>query len=64
MDEFRNDLRNSIGKIDIQLQSKVDHILLDDFGKKMDTRIQSEISKKIDKTDLKKNNNFITKKVK
>jgi len=64
LDEFRNDLRNSIGKIDIQLQSKVDHILLDDFGKKMDTRIQSEISKKIDKTDLKKNNNFITKKVK
>jgi hypothetical protein len=63
LDEVRNDLRNSIGKIDIQLQSKVDHILLDDFGKKMDTRIQSEISKKIDKTDLKKNNNFITKKV-
>lgn len=63
LEEFKNDLRNSIGKIDQQLQNKVDHIILDDFGKKMDYRLQNEMSKKIDKMDLKKNNNLISKKV-
>ena len=63
LDEFRTDLRNSIGKIDEQLQNKVDHIILDEFGKKMDVRMNNEISKKIDKNDLKKNNTFISKKV-
>jgi hypothetical protein len=56
-------LKNSIGKIDEQLQNKVDHILLDDFGKKLDYKLANEISKKIDKHDLKKNNTYISKKV-
>lgn len=63
LEEFRSDLKTSIGKIDEQLQSKVDHILLDDFGKKIDNKLANEISKKIDKNDLKKNNTYLTKKV-
>jgi hypothetical protein len=56
-------LKNSIGKIDEQLQNKVDHILLDDFGKRIDNKLSNEINKKIDKHDLKKNNTYISKKV-
>lgn len=63
MDEFRVDLRLSILKLDDQLKEKVDKINFDDYGKKIDTKINSEVSKKIDKNELKKNNSMISKKV-
>lgn len=36
---------------------------LDEFGRKFDHKLVNEISKKIDKTDLKKNNTYLNKKV-
>ena len=64
LEEFRGDLKNSIGKIEDQLREKVDRMNLDEFGRRFDNKLSNEISKKIDKTDLKKNNNILSKKVK
>jgi hypothetical protein len=63
LEEFRGDLKNSIGKIEDQLREKVDRMNLDEFGRKFDHKLVNEISKKIDKTDLKKNNTYFNKKV-
>ena len=63
LDEFRGDLKVSIGSIEEQLREKVDRFNLDEFGKRMDTKFNTEISKKIDKFDLKKNNVLLNKKV-
>ena len=41
----------------------MDRFNLDEFGKRMDTKFNTEISKKIDKFDLKKNNVLLNKKV-
>jgi FtsZ-binding cell division protein ZapB len=63
LDEFRHDLKNSIGKIEDQLREKVDRMNLDEFGRKFDHKLVNEVSKKIDKNDLKRNNNALSKKV-
>ena len=63
LDEFRGDLKISIGSIEDQLREKVDRFNLDEFGKRMDSKFNSEISKKIDKHELKKNNLLLNKKV-
>jgi hypothetical protein len=63
LEEFRGDLKNSISKIEDQLREKVDRMNLDEFGRKFDHKLVNEISKKIDKTDLKKNNTYFNKKV-
>lgn len=63
LDEFRTDLKVSIGKIEDQLREKVDRFSLDEFGRRVDTKLNTEINKKIDRTDLKKNNNIINKKI-
>ncbi len=41
----------------------MDRFNLDDMSKKFDSKISDEVNKKIDKADLKKNTNLITKKV-
>ena len=41
----------------------MDRFNLDDFSKRMDNKFSNEISKKIDKHDLKKNNVQLNKKV-
>ena len=63
LEEFKTNLRNSMGKIEDQLHDKVDRLNLDEIARKIDTKIAYEVSKKLDKTDLKKNNGIINKKV-
>jgi hypothetical protein len=63
LEEFKVDLKIAILKLDDQLKSKVDKYNFEEFGKKIDFKIQNESSKKIDKNELKKNNNQLNKKV-
>lgn len=52
-----------IYRIDEQLRDKVDFNNFDEYGKKLDLKISNDLNKKIDKNELKKNNNIINKKV-
>ena len=63
LDEFKQDLRVSIAKIEEQLRNKVDKFGLMEFGQKIDTRFSKEIKSKIDKSDLNKNNHAINRKI-
>ena len=63
LDEFKVDLKLSITKIEDQLTEKVDRFSLDEFGKRVDNKLNNEINKKLDRNDLKKNNNIINKKI-
>ena len=54
----------AILKLDDQLKEKVDKYNFDEYGRRVDTKINMEISKKIDKVELKKNNSMMNKKVK
>ena len=56
-------MKNRLVLIDNQIKAKVDINNFDEYGKQLDIKILNEFSKKIDKNDLKKNNNIITKKV-
>ncbi len=56
-------MKVSVGKLEENLKLKVDKMNLDEFGKNIDKRLHSEVSKKIDKQDLRKNNNIMIKKV-
>jgi len=63
LDEFKQNLKISISKIELQLKEKIDKVTLDNLGKQMDGKYVPEIEKKIDKKDLKRNNSQINKKV-
>lgn len=53
----------AILKLDDQLKEKVDKYNFDEYGRKVDYKITNEISKKIDKVELKKNNSMMNKKI-
>ena len=63
LEEFKSDLRLSISKIEEQLRDKVDKFGLVEFGQKMNSRIGNEMSRKIDKNDMSKNNMYISRKI-
>jgi len=63
LEDFRGDLKVSIGKIENKVREKVDVMGLDEFGRRVDNKLNNEINKKLDKTDMKKNNNFINRKI-
>ena len=63
LDEFRSHLKLSVSKLEEQLRDKVDRFNLDEFGKKIDTKFKGEIQMKMDKTDMKRNNSYLNKKV-
>ena len=63
LEEFKSDLRLSISKIEEQLRDKVDKFGLAEFGQKMNSRIGNEMSRKIDKNDMNKNNMYISRKI-
>lgn len=63
LDDFKEDLQTSIGVINNKLSGKVDKLSLADFGKKVDHKISTEFQKKLDKNDLRKNNNIVNKKI-
>ena len=63
LDEFKSDLRNSISKIEEQLRDKVDKFGLAEFGQRMNNRFGNEINRKIDKSDMSRNNLYISRKI-
>ncbi len=63
LEDFKHDLKTSINKIEDQLREKVDRFNLDEFGRRIDNKFNFEINKKLDRNDLKKNNNFINRKI-
>lgn len=63
LEEFKTNLKGNILRIQEQMREKVDKINMDEFTKKFEQRLISEVSKKLDRNDLKKNTNLINKKV-
>ena len=63
LSEFRENLGESISRIENKLKEKVDKLSLEELGKKVDNKMTNEMNKKIDKTELRKNNNIINKKI-
>jgi hypothetical protein len=63
LDDFKISLKGSILRIQEQMREKVDKINMDDFSKKFEQKLINEVSKKLDRNDLKKNTNLINKKV-
>ena len=63
LEEFKSDLRNSISKIEEQLRDKVDKFGLVEFGQKINHKLGNEMSRKIDKSDMSKNNLYISRKI-
>ena len=62
--DFRSDLKSNLLKIEDQMRDKVDKLNMDELIRKFDQKIISEVSRKLDRNDLKKNNNVINRKVK
>jgi hypothetical protein len=63
LDEFKLSLKSSMSRIEDKLNEKVDKLNLDEIARKIDARLSLEMGRKIDKTDLRKNNNLMNKKV-
>ena len=63
LDNFRSDLKSNLSKIEEQMRDKVTKFNMDELIRKFDQKILNEVSRKLDRTDLKRNNNLINKKV-
>ena len=63
LDNFRSDLKSNLLKIEEQMRDKVDKLNMDELIRKFDQKIVSEVSRKLDRNDMKRNNNVINKKV-
>lgn len=63
LENFKLDLKSSINKIEEQLREKVDRFNLDEFGRRIDSKLHNEINKKLDRNDLKRNNHLINRKI-
>ena len=63
LDNFKIELKFSISRIEEQMREKVDRFNMEEFSKRIEHKMFSEMSKKLDKMDLKKNNTIINKKV-
>ena len=61
--EFKTNLKNSMTQIQDQLHDKVDRLNLDEIARKIDIKITQEVSRKLDKNELKKNTSVLNKKV-
>lgn len=63
LDNFKLDLRSNLHKIQDQMRDKVDKLNMDELVRKIDLKIINEVSRKLDRNDMKRNNNVINKKV-
>lgn len=63
MDNFKLDLKSNLSKIEEKVRDKVDKFNIDEILRKFDQKILNEVSRKLELSDLKKNNNVINKKV-
>ena len=62
-EEFKQDMKTMIYRIDEQLRDKVDFNNFDEYGRKLDQKLPNDLNRRIDKVELKKNNNIINKKI-
>ena len=63
MQQFKTRLESFTTKFEHELKNKIDQINLSDFENKMNNKIHIDLKDKLDKNDLKKNNNVIKKKI-
>ena len=63
LEEFKNGLKTTLGKIKFELKEKVDKLGLDEFRNQMNNQFLSEIKGKIDKKEMDRNNIIINKKI-
>ena len=63
LEEFKNNLKTSLSKIQYELKEKVDKLGLDEFRNQMNNQILAEVKGKIDKKDMERNNLVISKKI-
>ena len=63
MQQFRNKLDGFTTRFEYELRNKIDQIGLTDFENKMNNKFYIDLREKLDKNDLKKNNNMINRKI-
>jgi chromosome segregation ATPase len=63
MQQFKTRLESFTTKFEHELKNKIDQINLSDFENKMNNKIHIDLKDKLDKNDLRKNNNVIKKKI-
>ena len=63
MQQFKNRLESFTTRFDHELKNKIDQIGLSDFETKMSNKFYIDLREKLDKNDLKKNNNLFNRKI-
>jgi hypothetical protein len=63
LDNFKQDLKANLSKIEDKVRDKVDKFNIDELLRKFDQKMLNEVSRKLELSDLKKNNTIINKKV-
>jgi len=63
LDNFKQDLKANLSKIEDKVRDKVDKFNIDELLRKFDQKMVNEVSRKLELSDLKKNNTIINKKV-
>ena len=63
MEDFKKDLKKSMGKIEKVLKEKVDKFNLDEVARQLDKKLLQMVAQKMDKEDLMRNNNMFNKKI-
>ena len=63
MQQFKNRLEGFTTRFEYELRNKIDQIGLTDFENKMNNKFYIDLREKLDKNDLKKNNNMLNRKI-
>ena len=63
MQQFKLRLESFTNKFEHELKNKIDQIGLSDFETKMNNKFHIDLKEKLDKNDMKKNNNIIKRKI-
>ena len=63
MQQFKSRLESFSNKFEYELKSKIDQIGLTDFENKMNNKIHIDLKDKLDKNEMRKNNNMIKRKI-
>lgn len=62
-EEYKEGLKDNLTEIKENMKTKVDQFVLEDYARKFDMKMFEQISYKLDKTDMKKNNTAFLKKI-
>ena len=63
IDRFTNKLEKFTDYFEQELKNKIDQIGLDNFENKMNSKLYTDLKDKLNKNDMKKNNNMISRKI-